>query len=241
MQLAAKFWLGLNVTTSIFNVNSSEPKSSIVEWSSHQTLTELVNGEFEADEHPLYTHQIDSTFSAASLRRLRGVRIRFTSNLKDHLRLTGWSGHRELSIYQHRICLEKLCEDLSSPPILNTSIADEALHILDLLFPYHDSQTRKLLEKEHRMSLYAPYHRQKCMDGDRGTSFKYWKRELAEILNLYHGPPETLDPDTLGYEKSLAMGNDLDRRVRHSHLDYCFRDLGHCLRDQTVYPRCRLV
>jgi hypothetical protein len=54
---------------------------------------------------PTTRYQIDDSFTLANLKRICRLHIRWTNNIRDHLRLEGKQGKRTLSVFQHRIFL----------------------------------------------------------------------------------------------------------------------------------------
>lgn len=74
--------------------------------------------------------------------------------------------------------------------MIQADILDEAIRTIDLLFPFGDPKTEYFLEEE-KVQFY-------CVDPSerpRATSlddFQYWRSNIAQLLALLNGPPETV-------------------------------------------------
>ncbi|KAL4795640.1 hypothetical protein BDV19DRAFT_388961 [Aspergillus venezuelensis] len=92
----------------------------------------------------------------------------------------------QIDVYQHRIVLLNHYNDPQS--ILPKSISREAIWTLDLLLPYGDSATGKLLQGS-RITLGVPLEGRQAYDLE---DFTHWKSNLVQLLDILHGPPEGL-------------------------------------------------
>lgn len=194
VDLAVQLWLDLNVHSTTW-FGSRDAWNSIINWPRTNPLQELITAEFKAMRRPSgSSFYLDpQAFTAAKLKSVCRIQIRWTWNLQDHLRLEGRRGERLLSIYQHKICLVN--HSRSPLPIIGTDIIHEALQTLDLLFPLGDLDTETLLRQEgvslHSISKtdYAPNY---WASRSSTSDFVYWRARLEQLVQLLRDPPETV-------------------------------------------------
>jgi hypothetical protein len=69
-------------------------------------------------------------------------------------------------------------------------ILDEAIRFLDLLFPFGHPQTEKFLKAEHvQLHMVHSFRLGRATELD---DFKYWRSNIAQLLLLLNGRPETI-------------------------------------------------
>ncbi|KAL3458453.1 hypothetical protein BJX64DRAFT_266669 [Aspergillus heterothallicus] len=189
IHLAIQLWLCLNVYCSdVPTVGALNPRGSRFHWSYDQPLDEIIAPQFPSISKvmPVITYQIDDSFTLANLKKICRLHIRWTSNLGDHLRLEGKQGERTLSVFKHRIFL---VNHYNSPvSIIPKPILREALLTLDLLLPYGDAATIKLLKQSKKVRGVPLEGR----DSYNLEEFTYWRSNLVQLFDLLHGPPESL-------------------------------------------------
>lgn len=188
IDLVIQMWLGLNIysTTSFARVDAWD---SSIRWRMGETLRYLVSSDFNKLRRPTgVAFHFDALFTVARLRHICRLKIRWTWNLIDHLKLKGRAGHRTLSIYQYKTCLVN--NSRSNQSIIGRDILTETLRTLELMFPLGDPDTEVLLNKEG-ISMHSI---RADGDGDRPRSmdeFNYWRARLEEIQKVFDSPPET--------------------------------------------------
>ncbi|CAI6342252.1 unnamed protein product [Periconia digitata] len=194
IEFAVSLWLGLKLSSHLLHTGPAVAGDTTIEWPPNQDLQTTVDAEFDRlISKTVYTEFVlDHSLTYERLLKYRQVRIIWTNNLIDHLKLEGHRGQRALWIYQHRVCLENHLRCSKGEPrhIIRQEALLEAIRTLDLLFPFGDPQTARFLAKEGRQNLYVP----PCRDTAHLQSlshFKYWNGRLAQLLNLYQGPPES--------------------------------------------------
>jgi hypothetical protein len=191
LELAVRLWLGINVCSRGLSVGPRNPRDYQVHWDDDQPLMELVTAQFPQDYNKTATAKVsfDESFTAVNIRHICRFNIRWTDNLIDHLRLEGPRGRRSLSIYRHKLCLLNHQKGLQ-PTIIPMPVLEEATRTLDLLFPFGDEKTRTFLQEENIQfwTTFSSGLPQPVQLND----FKYWNRNLVELLNLLDGPPETV-------------------------------------------------
>ncbi|KAL4804633.1 hypothetical protein BDV18DRAFT_142286 [Aspergillus unguis] len=190
IQLAVGLWLCLDVDSPGVRMKGHlRPQEGRVYWGFDELLDQMIAAHFpEPVSKPIVSieYQIDKSFTLANLTSIRGLRVRWTDNLRDHLRLEGQKGQRILLIFQHRIFLLNHYTD--PEPVLPKAVLREAILSLDLLLPCDEPATLRFLTQS-KLTLGSPLQA-------RGTygleQFTYYRENLVELLEILHGPPETL-------------------------------------------------
>ncbi|KAH7070516.1 hypothetical protein BKA63DRAFT_420630 [Paraphoma chrysanthemicola] len=191
IELAVRLWLGINVCSKGLSVGPANPRDRRIDWQEDQSLDEMVAAQFtrSASKAEFAHIPFDESFTAANLKNICRVHIRWTDNLVDHLKLEGPRGHRRLSVYRHKLCLVNHRKG-PEPTIIPADVLDEAIRTLDLLFPFGDQRTEAFLEEEEiELWTMSPSESPRAADLD---DFKYWKSNLAQLSGLFYGPPETV-------------------------------------------------
>jgi hypothetical protein len=191
LELAARLWLGVNICSRATSIGRTNVKDNCIEWSNNRSLSEVVAEQFERKAIAAIDDDLslDVSLTVVKLIKTRGVQIRMTNNLVDHLKLEGPVGARSLSIYGQKLHLINHLKDRQTR-MLQHQVLEEAICTLDLLFPVSDSETIKLLEKQEMhfngLALYEELPVLRTLN-----DFVYWRRNLEQLLRLLDGPPET--------------------------------------------------
>jgi hypothetical protein len=191
IELAVRLWLGINVCSKGLSIGPTNPRDCRVEWQDDQTLDEMVTAQFrrDASREQLSHISFDESFTAVNLKNICRLRIRWTDNLIDHLKLEGPRGQRQLSVYRHKVCLVNHRMG-PGPTIIPVDVLDEAIRTLELLFPFGDPRTESLL-KDAKVLFWTVSPSRSLRDSHL-DDFRYWRSNLAQLSNLLHGPPETV-------------------------------------------------
>ena len=191
MEFAVRLWLNVHVETPTLAVGNKDLLVTNVGWPEDQSLPSMLAGQFSSRHVPAPTTVISSDLTAAGLKKLRGVEIRYTNNLVDHLRLSGHRARWVLDVYQHKACLvnfRKERKDQSFPP----ELIEETLRTLELLFPFGNKKAKKMLKEEKMMSLYTAEEDIPEPRKDGIASYTYWRNRLLTLQDLLDRPPETV-------------------------------------------------
>ncbi|EUC39768.1 hypothetical protein COCMIDRAFT_31157 [Bipolaris oryzae ATCC 44560] len=191
IELVARVQVGINICSQGMSTGRQTSRDTPVEWPPDKTLPEVIATFFENKKRRAISSDeiFDPSFTAAKLKGICHLHIRWTDNLVDHLKLDGRPGDRILSIYRHKLFLTNH-RHLNSPNIIPTKVLDEAMRTLALLFPSGDSKTISLLKKEKIPDwsiVPSEISREMALD-----DFEYWRGDLARLLDLKRGPPETI-------------------------------------------------
>jgi hypothetical protein len=194
----ARIWLGVHVASTPHwsSVGIKDPHDTNTTWLEDQRLDEMIAVALPSNSHRsvVEEYSLDDSFTFLNLRKLRHLKIRWTDNLVDHLKLAGRPGDRTLSVYNHEICLVNHLRN--DAPIIEKGILVEAIRTLDLLFPISDEKTGPFLKKE----MVNFYHM--SPPGRSGpmtlNEFTYWRSNIVQLLKLLNGPPETVGQMMLG-------------------------------------------
>jgi len=191
MELVVRLWLGINVSSKGLSVGPRNPRDSRVDWQNDQSLNEIITAQcfYKANSISSTDYALDESFTAVNLKTVCRLRIRWTDNLLDHLRLEGPRGQRSLSIYRHKISLINHRKE-PEPTVIQKNFLDETIRTLDLLFPFGDPKTEQFLAEENvQLYIVDPLEMPHTTDLDE---FKYYRNSLVRLLNLLNGPPETV-------------------------------------------------
>lgn len=190
VDLAIRLWLGLNVS-SIASVGPRNARDSRIIWRSNEQFGQMVAAQFPKNtgRPPASTFPLDEAFTAVNLRNICRLQIRWTSNLQDHLKISGPRGHRVLSIYQHKVCL---INHFKGPQkeIIGENVLKETIRTLDLLFPLADANTEAFL-KEEGICMHS-FHGHTITSSISINDFDVWRPKLEQLLGLFNGPPESV-------------------------------------------------
>ncbi|QKX58892.1 uncharacterized protein TRUGW13939_06020 [Talaromyces rugulosus] len=196
IELAIRLWLCLNVYAQDGQtVGTITPRDTRVYWNKNEQLGRMVESQFPEDRGNVAIgtsqFQIDTFFTLANLKAICRLRIRWTNNLRDHLRIEGRRGRRILSVYQHKVCLVN--HHLDPQSFIPKPVLSEAIRTLDILLPLGDATTERLLAQSG-VSMCGPFEARRMHDLDE---FKYWRNNLAQLLEILNGPPESFSQTLL--------------------------------------------
>ena len=85
--------------------------------------------------------KFEKTFNAYNLERITGIKVKWTDNLIDHLRMIE-ADDKTVKVFHHASFLKHVKNQLFPAGLLQ-----ETLRTLALLFPPHDTNTEKFLRK----------------------------------------------------------------------------------------------
>lgn len=158
-------------------------------WDSGHTLTDKMTSHFNNDvsgiEPPeLVERQLQEDLSAASLCDHYGFSIYWTHNLSEHLTID-WK-HKILTVYEDKIvAYNHVRAGTASLPVPD-QLFEETIDTLNLLFPFQNKPTKKLLEK-HDVAFYGLGlcgRPRKLLLND----YHYWRGRIADIHQVFLGP-----------------------------------------------------
>ncbi|KAK4466255.1 hypothetical protein QBC42DRAFT_293602 [Cladorrhinum samala] len=128
--------------------------------------------------------KIEPNMTMAFLSSNRGVKVRWTSNLSEHLSMD-WKS-RVISVYEHKICLWNYL-NASRPCIIPQTILGEAVDTLNLLFPLNDAPTKAFL-RQQRIHFYGLGNcgRERCYEL---AKYEVWRERLANLVDVMSEEP----------------------------------------------------
>ena len=201
IELAARLCLMIHMESPI---GPTVPSTPLI-WPDNMALTEAFKLWFP--KHLVAYREdkarVASELTVVNLRKLRGVDILWTPNLKDHLEYQEQTG--TLQIFSHKICLQSHWEleqqeikqhvitrspgQKKTDSIFPDGLLDETIRTLDLLFPFGDDRTKKYLEDEGQLfyGLSLPRHSQ-FVPADL-SNFHYWRDRLTVLFDVLDRPP----------------------------------------------------
>lgn len=136
IDLAVRLWLMINVGELQFGFI---PNQISLRWERGTLQDCLVNHFGSPATMPtrVVRVKLDRLFTARNLERIAGLKIIWTSNILDHLRLT--VDDTRIAIYHHASFLVRQRDNSIFPP----GFIDETIRTLSLLFPQYDKKSRK--------------------------------------------------------------------------------------------------
>ncbi|KAM7211921.1 hypothetical protein V8F06_012697 [Rhypophila decipiens] len=192
VDMVVRLWLTLDVSS----LDLRRP--GLLNWTSKQTLTEVVESHFRELEHEQSRStlqpdaDIDPEFKAEFLVVHHGYTIIWTDNLASHLTID-WK-HKTLCIYEHKIALYNHLrfQDFSSPEAsfpIPERVLQETIDTLNLLFPFQDDhdKTKRFLAKHKK-----PFYGLGLCNRPRKlklSDYSYWRGRVADLVYIASGPP----------------------------------------------------
>lgn len=182
LRCAINVWLTISM-------GSSSPMRRTMEWGSGQTLTNVVASLIEESvtgEPPFASHQqqLPEDLTAASLVDHHGFCIQWTHDLSSHLSID-WK-YKILTVYEHKImAYNHMRYGASSLPVPD-QLFEEVIDTLNLLFPFQDDATKKLLAKDdiafHGLGLCG--RPRKLLLND----YHYWRGQIGNVYQIAQSP-----------------------------------------------------
>ncbi|KAH4123617.1 hypothetical protein HBI55_126130 [Parastagonospora nodorum] len=123
------------------------------------------------------------TFIAFNVERVAGIRICWTNDLADHLRVVT-DGAKQVSIFHHASFLERARENPQYP----AGLIDETLRTLALLFPKQDKGTKKWLRtirSPHKIDRHLMDFQRLRSDQRQIENFTFWRERLIILKETF--------------------------------------------------------
>jgi len=134
--------------------------------------------------------QIGKIFNAVNLHRLAGMKIQWSSNLANHLRLA--DDEKTVFIFHHAAFL-KTQKRVAHQTLLPAGVAEETLRTLSLLFPQNDTKTKGWMSSQDEIDP------ELCRCGAlrahdrRFDKFAVWHDRLVILKQVFdEARPETI-------------------------------------------------
>jgi hypothetical protein len=189
-EMCIRLSLTVNVNSSTVAVGGTSHREVALDWTRSSSLKKMVEDEFAnratSNSSRLGT-RVDGAFTADYFVNSCGMELVWTNYLTDHLRLD--PDRRVLLIYRHKAFLSDQIHHESNGPIPQ-DVSREALDTLNLLFPFGNLATKRLLathgeQASHDLGTCA---RDRVFDL---SEFKFWRKELEVLAEIYQSPPRT--------------------------------------------------
>lgn len=189
IELVIRLWLTIRVSLNDIHAASPQANHGMLEWPAEISLIEAVQSQFFSLDSASNTNKslspiLDPSFAASTLIDVFGIKLSWTSNLMDHLRLD--KRHRVLTVYEHKICLLNHIKGNDSP--FPVELLQESIDTLNLLFPFGHGPTRELLRRENKMALYGlgTCNRERRLNiGD----YRAWRTQITSLIEIFNEPP----------------------------------------------------
>jgi hypothetical protein len=113
--------------------------------------------------------------------------LQWTEYLSDHLTID--PQRKVLTLYKYKDYLRNRMMAKEEHP-LSGALVEEALDTLNLLLPFPDSATKKLLARHGQLALYqhGTLARGRKLDL---AAYRYWREELETLADIFSRPPQT--------------------------------------------------
>lgn len=190
MDIAARLLLTFHIRSSSSHMGPIDIDVDSISWLDDQTLADLVHSQINRSCGPATRHkhsELDENFTATFLSSTCGISVDWTNNLADHLKFN--RKRRKVSVYQHKVCLLHHLES-AEEPILPRALLAETLDTFELLFPWHDKDTRSfLLDNNKPIYGLGRCGRKRIPDMEH---YVYWGRRLSVLLDVFEDPPRDI-------------------------------------------------
>ena len=197
LELTARLWLTIHIQSSVGPI---QPRTPLM-WLDDMSLKEAFKCWFPKRIAPSRDDKlrVASEISVVNLRKLHGVHVSWTPNLKDHLDYQKQT--RTLQIFSLKICLQSHWESEQQEikqqgtgqnethSIFPDGLLDETIWTLDLLFPFGDDHTKKYLEDEGQVFYGLNLPRHSLIVSADLNGFHYWRDRLAVLYDMLDQPP----------------------------------------------------
>jgi hypothetical protein len=150
-------------------------------------LEDFLGKYFNELKVPCHTNiRFDRAFTAHNMERIAGIKVRWTDNLADHLRIVE-AEEMTVLVFHHASFLQQQKDN----PIFPQGLMNETLRTLALLFPRQDSGTKRWLHAEFAASI-VDRHILTCkqvrLDDRHFETFDFWHGRLLELKKAFDTP-----------------------------------------------------
>ncbi|KAH9225843.1 hypothetical protein K456DRAFT_1755148 [Colletotrichum gloeosporioides 23] len=168
--------------------------STRLDWLADQSLVSSVVGFFDGQSPTLQPEgiRLGRLFTARNISVIGGIRVRWTTNLVDHLLLA--DDDRNVFVF-HSLGFLRFHEGFANV-VLPTELIAETIRTLELLFPENDRKSRNWVESEIKSHNLDP-NLSKCGSlkacERRFENFVYWHDRLVILKQAYdESSPRTI-------------------------------------------------
>jgi hypothetical protein len=198
LELLVRLWLTLNVNSAAIAIGPIFAHARTLEWSMEQSLEDVIKSQFDTTANDISGLTLSTSktlptvspgFTAANLVKICGIKLNWSDNLADHLNYNRKSCI--LAIYKHKVCLINHIKGPANSCPISVSVLEETLDTINLLFPFGDHATKRLLAQERQLAFYnlgncGRDHREDL------NGFRYWREQLEELDEAFNKPAQTL-------------------------------------------------
>ncbi|KAL1645030.1 hypothetical protein SLS58_004101 [Diplodia intermedia] len=155
----------------------------------NDSLRAFVSNHFEPARQSAGYVRLPKLFNARNLELLAGIKVSWTNNLSDHLRLR--DDDKEVLVFHHATFLEQSRTDIFPP-----GFCKETLRTLSLLLPSSDKRTAKWYKKQRSLenldgrAVRLPHLR---TDDRQIENFHFWRERLVLLKQVF----DEAEPSTL--------------------------------------------
>ena len=190
LELSVRLWLTFNTHSADIAVGSISAEESPTDWAQDVSLDKLLHDRFarQTQSHSQQSQpSFDPGLTAAYLVNTCGLTLHWTNDIGSHLDFD--LKRLVLTVYRHKACLISHLESPHGCPI-PSGVLRETLNTIDMLFPFGDEATRRLLVKEGQSSLYTlGIH--EAHPSLELSYYKYFGVELGRLMEAFDKTPRT--------------------------------------------------
>lgn len=189
LELCIRLWLTLNINSPSLAVGSTSRLEIPMTWRCDLSIKDLVQSRWNDPRGRKSTSetQIDDAFTAAYLVNVCGMSLQWTEYLSDHLTID--PQRKVLTLYKYKVYLRNRIMAKDEHP-LPGDLVEEALDTLNLLLPFPDPATKKLLARHGQLGLYQYGTLARGRKLDLGA-YRFWREELETLAETFSRPPQT--------------------------------------------------
>lgn len=179
VDLAARLSFMINIGTNA----STATRCEKLLWDS-SSLKDFIHTYFSEPQVLSHSNvRLEKTFTAINMERVADMKICWTSNLADHLRMLN-DDDKIVAIFHHASFLE--CQKDS--PMFPPGLIAETIRTLALIFPKHDKQTKRMLQvvrPSQRVDRRLQRLQKLRLDDRQIETFKFWRDRLIILKQAF--------------------------------------------------------
>jgi hypothetical protein len=182
IDLAVRLYSMVNIGTDKTTVTGCRKLS----WK-ESSLGDFLENYFNALKVPCHTNtRFDMTFTAHNMERIAGIKVYWSANLADHLRIVE-AEEKIVVVFHHASFLQQQIDN----PIFPPGLIQETLRTLALLFPRQDSGTKRWLHAIFASTMVDRHIltcKQMRLDDRQLETFDFWQGRLLELKKAFDTP-----------------------------------------------------
>jgi hypothetical protein len=190
LEFSIRLWLTINTRSPEINVGPIFAGEVPVEWDTHISLDTLISNQFakrtQGQASKIHAN-FEPQFTAAYFVNTCGMSIHWTDDITSHLNFD--LERNVLTVYRHKICIVHHLDNQEDCPITG-ELLGEVLDTMNLLFPFADVATKRLLLKEGQQPMYSLGSCSRSRKLDL-AHYQYFGEALEYLIDSFDKAPRT--------------------------------------------------